>query len=221
MCNVELVGIQVAGYQIGAVGELNFSRSKLKQCMHASFHPLADQSCILQSFTELLCLLYTRPGLGSGDVEKKTASPLYLGGPCPAREMECKQVNWLPCVYGLSSLSVVSLLQERKPPSLQAPVPAGLSQPCPLQQRGQEELTEPQRPFNPLLKTWHLEALWGQENEFPVGTRNEVPFPGFQDRSCQHIAYASEREAGGKRDILSLIFPFSQWEINCEPSTQG
>lgn len=172
MCNVELVGIQVAGYQIGAVEELNFSRSKMKQCMHTSFHPLADQSCILQSFIELLCLLYTRPGLGSGDVEKKMASPLYLGGPCPAWKMECKQVNWLQCVYGLSSLSVVSRLQERKPPSLQAPVSAGLSQQCPQQQRGQEELTEPQRPFNPLLKTWHLEALWGQENEFPVGTRN-------------------------------------------------
>lgn len=78
----------------------------------------------------------------------------------------------IQCVYGLSSLSVVSLLQERNPHSLQAPIPAGLSQQCPQQQRGQEELTEPQRLFNPLLKTWHLEALWGQEHEFPVGARN-------------------------------------------------
>lgn len=124
MCNVELVGIQVAGYQIGAVGELNFSRSKLKQCMHASFHPLADQSCILQSFTELLCLLYTRPGLGSGDVEKKTASPLYLGGRCPAKEMESKQVNWLPCIWAVFSFCCFPFAG-KKTPLLTSTCPCG------------------------------------------------------------------------------------------------
>lgn len=35
------------------------------------------------------------------------------------------------------------------------------------------------------------------------------------------IMHKLVKESQGKREILSSIFPFYQWEINCEPSTRG
>lgn len=63
--------------------------------------------------------------------------------------MHTKDFNTV-CICAVS-LSVIYSLQERKTPSLQVPTPAGPSQQLPQLQRGQEELSEPQRPFKLFL----------------------------------------------------------------------
>lgn len=72
----------------------------------------------------------------------------------------------------LSSLFLLSPpLQERKNPFLQAPTSTGLGQQLPQWQRGQEEFSEPQRPFKFFLKTWgwSRKVLWRQNMHFLLG----------------------------------------------------
>lgn len=87
------------------------------------------------------------------------------------------------CVYVLSSLFLLSPpLQERKIPSLQAPTPAGPSQQLPQRQRGQEELSEPQRPFNPFLKTRSPGRSYGDRSvHFLLGNEINHSFLASED----------------------------------------
>ncbi|XP_072628299.1 uncharacterized protein [Canis lupus baileyi] len=67
---------------------------------------------------------------------------------------------------------------ERKAPSLQVPIPAGPSQQPPQRQRGQEELSEPQRPFKLFLRTWSPgRSCGGTSMHFPLG--HEIIHPSL------------------------------------------
>ncbi|XP_077701142.1 cytosolic carboxypeptidase 6 isoform X13 [Canis aureus] len=67
---------------------------------------------------------------------------------------------------------------EREAPSLQVPIPAGPSQQPPQRQRGQEELSEPQRPFKLFLRTWSPgRSCGGTSMHFPLG--HEIIHPSL------------------------------------------
>lgn len=78
----------------------------------------------------------------------------------------------------LSSLFLLSPpLQERKTPFLQALTPAGPGQQPPQRQRGQEELSEPQRPFKLFLRMWNPgRSCGGKSMHFLLGHEINHPF---------------------------------------------
>lgn len=123
----------------------------------------------------------------------------------------------IQCVYVLPffSLSVISPLQERKTPSLQVPTPAGLGQQLPQRQRGQEELSEPQRPFKLFLGARSLvRSCGGRSVHFLLG--HEINHPSLVSKGC---GITNKLVKGKEKNEKFIIdFPFYQRKINCEPS---
>lgn len=140
------------------------------QYIHSSIHWLPSHRSYRWSLGYHDCFKLTWTGLWGHREEGGKAAVLRRslsnGGDGHAH----RWLHYSVCMRCL--LFVISLLQERKSPSLQAPTPAGLNQQFPHWQRGQEELTEPQRPIKPLLKTWRQEASWVQEHAFLAGAWN-------------------------------------------------
>lgn len=89
--------------------------------------------------------------------------------------------RWFQCSVYMCCLSSLFLLspplQERKTPFLQALTPAGPGQQPPQRQRGQEELSEPQRPFKLFLRMWNPgRSCGGKSMHFLLGHEINHPF---------------------------------------------